>query len=438
VADSDATTGPADEDTQAISITVNPPQPDTAPEITTTILPEGNVGVAYSQPLAANGGNGTLVWSIDSGSLPTGTSLSSAGVVSGTPTATGTSNFTVRVADSDANTDPADEDTQALSIVINPAPPASVTSDIATNRVSGVAPLAVYFDASGTTATTTSRPFHDLNYQWDFGDPDSGIWAVSGKSKNTDKGPLAGHVFETPGTYTVTLTATDITGASDVKTVGITVQDPNSVFSGTNTICVSTSGDFTGAPAGAQTITTSSWDTAVSFLGTGKRVLLRRGDAWNFSGNRKDLLFNGPGILGAFGTGPRPVIHFTNSNTNIGIFRTGTHQTPGQFNDFRFMDLDVQGNGFDRPFAYSEGTMNNITFLRINMEDAGGSWGGSFQHLVLANQGGNPGHTLHSGIAVVETTFDHIVGGQGHNIGGGVFQKSFYMGNKAGSLSTRQ
>jgi hypothetical protein len=57
--------------------------------------------VAYSQTLAATGGNGTLVWSLDSGSLPAGLSLSSGGVISGTPTGTGTSNFTVRVADSD-------------------------------------------------------------------------------------------------------------------------------------------------------------------------------------------------------------------------------------------------------------------------------------------------------------------------------------------------
>lgn len=86
---------------------------DTTPEITTTSLPNGSVGVAYSQSLAATGGEGTLVWSVASGSLPAGLSLSSAGVISGTPTTGGTSNFTVQVEDEDEDTD-----TQALSIQI--------------------------------------------------------------------------------------------------------------------------------------------------------------------------------------------------------------------------------------------------------------------------------------------------------------------------------
>src|SRR4030067_2638800 len=39
------------------------------------------------------------------------------------------------------------------------------------SRFYGVAPMAVFFDASGTTSTATTRPFHDLEYRWDFGDP---------------------------------------------------------------------------------------------------------------------------------------------------------------------------------------------------------------------------------------------------------------------------
>ncbi|MEK7703972.1 MAG: putative metal-binding motif-containing protein, partial [Myxococcota bacterium] len=42
---------------------------------------------------------------------------------------------------------------------------------LVTNRASGVAPLSVFFDASGTTSTGTTRPFHDLEYRWDFDDP---------------------------------------------------------------------------------------------------------------------------------------------------------------------------------------------------------------------------------------------------------------------------
>lgn len=80
-----------------------------------------------------------------------------------------------------------------------------IQTDISISRTSGVAPLSVLFDTSKTTAVNTERPFHELDYFWEFGDPENGTWVVSGLSKNVDKGPLAAHVFEMPGTYTITL-----------------------------------------------------------------------------------------------------------------------------------------------------------------------------------------------------------------------------------------
>jgi len=102
-----------DTDTQALSITVAPEDV----EITTTSLPDGTKDTAYSETLAATGGDTPYTWSIYSGSLPSGLSLgSSTGTISGTPTSTGTSNFTVQVTD---DWSPANTDTQALSITIN-------------------------------------------------------------------------------------------------------------------------------------------------------------------------------------------------------------------------------------------------------------------------------------------------------------------------------
>ncbi len=110
-------------DTQPLSITISAaPAPLT---ITTTTLPGGTVGLAYNQTLQATGGTGTRVWSLSVGSLPANLSLSSAGVISGTPTNTGTSNFTVRVTDALSQSD-----TQPLSIMISPAtPPLTITTD---------------------------------------------------------------------------------------------------------------------------------------------------------------------------------------------------------------------------------------------------------------------------------------------------------------------
>jgi hypothetical protein len=64
-------------------------------------LPQGTVGAAYpSTTLQATGGVSPYAWFVDSGSLPAGLSLSSAGVLSGTPTAAATFGFDVTVQDS--------------------------------------------------------------------------------------------------------------------------------------------------------------------------------------------------------------------------------------------------------------------------------------------------------------------------------------------------
>jgi Putative Ig domain len=83
----------------AFTITVNP-----APlGITTTSLPQGTIGSAYtSTDVAVTGGTAPFTWSLSSGTLPAGLLLnSSTGAITGTPTAAAvTSSVTVKVADS--------------------------------------------------------------------------------------------------------------------------------------------------------------------------------------------------------------------------------------------------------------------------------------------------------------------------------------------------
>jgi len=67
---------------------------------TASPLPPAMVGVSYSVTLAATGGTTPYRWSLGSGSLPPGLSLASTtAVISGTPTAAGSYNFTVQVTD---------------------------------------------------------------------------------------------------------------------------------------------------------------------------------------------------------------------------------------------------------------------------------------------------------------------------------------------------
>ena len=68
--------------------------------LSTQTIPPAPFGASYSTSLTATGGTPPYTWSIASGSLPEGLTLSSAGTLTGSATAAGTFNVTVQVADS--------------------------------------------------------------------------------------------------------------------------------------------------------------------------------------------------------------------------------------------------------------------------------------------------------------------------------------------------
>lgn len=83
--------------------------------ISTLTLPGGTVGTSYSQTLTASGGTGSKTWTVQTGTLPAGLTLNaSTGAITGSPTAAGTSNVTVKVTDSTSATA-----TKALTIVVS-------------------------------------------------------------------------------------------------------------------------------------------------------------------------------------------------------------------------------------------------------------------------------------------------------------------------------
>ena len=169
-------------------------------QITTTSLPTDQTGTAYSATLAATGGTSPYTWSILSGSLPTGLSLS-AGSISGTPTVAGTSNFTVQAQDSKGQTA-----TQALSIVISAAPvPVQITTTSLPTDQTGTAYSAALAATGGTSPYT---------------------WSILSGSLPTGLSLSAGSISGTPtvaGTSNFTVQAQDSKGQTATQALSIVI-----------------------------------------------------------------------------------------------------------------------------------------------------------------------------------------------------------------------
>jgi len=126
---------------------VSPP-----PSITTTALTNATPDANYSATLQATGGVGTLTWTLASGALPTGLSLSSSGAITGTPTVSGTSTFTVQATDSSAASGGPGSAQAQLSLTV-----VTVVSITTTSLPAGSAGIAYHagIDASGGTPPYT-------------------------------------------------------------------------------------------------------------------------------------------------------------------------------------------------------------------------------------------------------------------------------------------
>ena len=117
----------------------------TSPSISTTTVPDGTTGTAYTTSITATGGTAPYTWSLSSGTLPAGlalgTSTTSSETIAGTPTsAQQGASFTVQVKDSAAKTA-----TKAFTMNVT-----STISVAITNKRAGIAPAtaAVEFDAT--------------------------------------------------------------------------------------------------------------------------------------------------------------------------------------------------------------------------------------------------------------------------------------------------
>lgn len=167
-------------------------------------LPNGSRTTPYSQTITASGGVGGYSFAVTSGSLPAGLTLAAGGGLTGTPTATGTANFTVQATDSGLNTG-----SQAYSLTIDPAPILITPSTLPTGTVS-----AAY--AQTLTASNGTGPYSFTILSGTL-PPGLGLAATG-----TTTASISG-VPTTPGAYTFTIQATDALAVTGTRTYTVNV-----------------------------------------------------------------------------------------------------------------------------------------------------------------------------------------------------------------------
>jgi PKD repeat protein len=94
--------------------------------------------------------------------------------------------------------------------------PAGNAAPVAVINSPSCSGLTCNFSAVGTVDPNTGDT---ITYAWNFGDPSTGL-------NNGRAGSSSSHVFSAPGTYTVTLTATDGWGKTHTVTKAVTVTAP--------------------------------------------------------------------------------------------------------------------------------------------------------------------------------------------------------------------
>jgi hypothetical protein len=176
-------------------------------QITTyPVLPQGTVGVAYSGSMGATGGAAPYTFAIISGALPAGLTFSPGGSFGGTPTAFGSSKFTVQVTDSAGGTNARD-----FTLAIAPAKLILTTPPLS-NTILGT-PLNIQFTATGGVPPYTFVEFGTL--------PPGTSFSTSGTLTGTPS---------TLGTYQFQVFVDDTTITSANQTFSITIVEPGLVI----------------------------------------------------------------------------------------------------------------------------------------------------------------------------------------------------------------
>lgn len=209
------------------------------------------------------------------------------------------------------------------------------------SRITGVAPLSVFFDATGTTGLrddgffSDNAAYMDATFAWDF-DADNND--PNGKYEKAS-GFVAAHIFEQPGTYRVHLDVYDAAGNKTFQDLMITVLP----FSG-DTYYVADDGDDsnTGLTMDEPFLTPQHALTG-AHMKPNTRILFKKGDI--FETNYFQVAgYDGPFIIDSYydpsdPSSEKPLIY---SSEEDGAYATISFYT----DDWRIMNLAVRSGGF--------------------------------------------------------------------------------------------
>jgi hypothetical protein len=209
---------PAQAKSASLSLTITVPPL----AITTTALPNGEVGTPYSAALAAAGGLAPYTWALTSGSLPAQLTLSASGSIGGTPTAAASSTpltFTVSDASSPAQILPVN-----LTLTIAAS---SATVTVVPRRASLT---------TGQALTATAITNNGAGVKWSVsGSGCSGSACGTFSSATTESSvPVTFTAAAAAGLYT--LTATSTADNTKAATVAVAVTDLAGVFTWHNNL----------------------------------------------------------------------------------------------------------------------------------------------------------------------------------------------------------
>ena len=196
--------------------------------ISTRSLANGVQGTSYTATLVAVDGVMPYSWSIVSGALPGGLTLSSSGVISGTPTTTGTSTFGAQVTDVKGQ-----KTTATLTLTINSSGPVITTTSVP----NGVQNTAYSATLSGTGGTAP--------YSWSIV---SGS-LPAGLSLGASSGTISG-MPTASGTSTFVVQMADANAQKATATLNLTI----TAAATTNTISLLQSAQAEGTAVGSLSV----------------------------------------------------------------------------------------------------------------------------------------------------------------------------------------